>query len=33
MSQEAKPVDVLEAQITAIGDTKKNLAGLIEKAK
>ncbi|MEW6332789.1 MAG: hypothetical protein AB1558_00805 [Thermodesulfobacteriota bacterium] len=32
MSEEMKPVDVLETQITAISDTQKNLAGLIEKA-
>jgi hypothetical protein len=32
MSEESKPVDVLEAQMTAISDTHKNLAGLIEKA-
>jgi hypothetical protein len=31
MSEESKPVDVLEAQITAISDTHTNLAGLIEK--
>lgn len=32
MSEESNPVDVLEAQITAISDTHSNLAGLIEKA-
>ena len=32
MSEESKPVDVLEAQITAISDTQKNLTGLIGKA-
>ena len=32
MSEEPKPIDVLEAQITAISDTQKNLTGLIEKA-
>ena len=31
MSEGSKPVDVLEAQITAISDTHQNLAGLIEK--
>jgi hypothetical protein len=32
MSEKSKPIDVLESQITAISDTHKNLAGLIEKA-
>lgn len=32
MSEESKPVDILEAQITAISDTHSNLVGLIEKA-
>ena len=32
MSEDPKPIDVLEAQITAIDDTHKNLVGLIEKA-
>jgi hypothetical protein len=31
MSEESSPIDVLEAQITALTDTHKNLAGLIEK--
>jgi len=32
MSGESKPIDVLEAQITAISDTHENLAGLVEKS-
>lgn len=32
MSEDPKPVDVLESQLTAIADTHKGLAGLIEKA-
>ena len=32
MSEESKPVEILEAQITAISDTHSNLVGLIEKA-
>jgi hypothetical protein len=31
MSEEPKPVEILEAQITAIFDTHKNIAGSIEK--
>ncbi len=32
MSEASESIDVLEAQMTAIEDTKDNLAGLIEKA-
>jgi len=31
MSEEPEPIDVLEAQLTAIGDTHSNLTGLVEK--
>lgn len=31
MPEESEPVDVLEAQITAMTDTRTNLTGLIEK--
>lgn len=32
MSEASEAIDALEAQMTAIEDTKTNLAGLIEKA-
>lgn len=32
MAEEPKPVEILEAQMTALADTHKNIAGSIEKA-
>ena len=31
MSEESNPIEVLEAQMTAIEDTNSNLTGLVEK--
>lgn len=31
MAEDVKPVEILEAQITALGDTHKNVKGAIEK--